>query len=75
MQSRRESIVEITLNIGSGFIIAWILTMLILPWFGFKAVTVKDGFWITMIFTVVSIVRSYIWRRLFNRRTLKRYLK
>ncbi len=68
MQSKVESAVEISFNIGSGFVIAWILTMFVLPYFGFVEVTVTDGFWITVIFTTVSLLRSYIWRRYFNKR-------
>lgn len=70
MQTKTESAIEVTLNIGTGFIISWILTLLVLPYFGFKQVTTSDGFWITLIFTVVSVCRSYIWRRLFNKRSV-----
>ena len=66
MQTRKGSLLEATLNIGSGFIVAMLVWQLIAaPLFGYE-VTLYDNFWLTMIFTVVSVVRSYFWRRLFN---------
>ena len=66
MQSRKHSIIETILNTLSGFIISWVMTLFVLPWFGFN-VTAGQGFIITVIYTVVSVTRSYFWCRLFNR--------
>ena len=66
MQSRKHSIIETILNTLSGFIISWVMTLMVLPWFGFN-ITAGQGFTITVIYTVVSVIRSYFWRRLFNR--------
>jgi hypothetical protein len=66
MQSRKHSIWETTLNTASGFIVSWALTLIVLPWFG-APVSASSGFGITTIFTVVSVIRSYFWRRLFNK--------
>ena len=72
MQTRKGSLLEATLNIGSGFIVAMLVWQLIAaPLFGYK-VTLYDNFWLTMIFTVVSMVRSYFWRRLFNHYIVKK---
>ena len=66
MQTRKGSALEVTLNIGSGFIVAMVVwQLLVAPLFGYE-VTLTDNFWLTLIFTVVSIIRSYIWRRIFN---------
>ena len=66
MQTRKGSVLEVFLNIGSGFIVAMITWQLIAaPLFGYT-VTLYDNFWLTSIFTVVSVIRSYIWRRVFN---------
>ncbi len=66
MQTKKGSILEATLNIGSGFFVAMLVWQFIAaPLFGYE-VTLIDNFWLTMIFTVVSVVRSYIWRRIFN---------
>lgn len=43
-----------------------IANLIVLPWFGFK-VSVSQAFNIGVIFTFISIARSYILRRLFNR--------
>jgi hypothetical protein len=40
--------------------------VLILPLFGYN-VTIGDSFAIGLAFTVVSLVRSYVLRRIFNR--------
>ena len=65
MQTKTQSAVEATLNIGSGFILA------IIVWQGLAALydipmPLSRNLQITSIFTVVSITRSYIWRRVFT---------
>jgi hypothetical protein len=64
-QLRRHSLLESTLSISLGFIIALITQHLVFPLFGIK-VTFSDQLGIAAIFTVVSILRSYAIRRLFN---------
>jgi len=67
-QSKKSSMLEIGLNTGSGFIVSLIITTLLLPY-----METVGAFGITCIFTVVSLLRSYAWRRFFNNRiTLKR---
>lgn len=65
MQTKKGSLLEVALNILSGYLIAWIIGIWIYPLFGF-AVTNKQNTILTLIFTLVSIIRSYFWRRLFN---------
>lgn len=74
MQSRISSLIEVILNTISGFIVAYLSAMLVYPMFGFN-VTAEQNFYITLIFTFVSIVRGYIWRRIFNAYTLHQYRK
>ncbi len=64
-QSRKMSLVESLANTASGFVISWMIGLLVYPWFGF-AVTSAQGFLLTCIFTVVSVARSYVWRRAFE---------
>lgn len=71
MQSQWESMIETFLNTASGFAISWLLTTWVLPLYGF-AVTAGQGFQITCIFTVISVLRSYLWRRTFNLIVIKR---
>ena len=70
-QSKKTSILEVICNTGSGFIIAWILTMYMLPLFDIKNINMSGGFTITTIYTVVSLIRSYLWRRYFNKLFIK----
>jgi hypothetical protein len=65
-QSRKESLLEATLNTLSGFILSYLVWMLVAaPLFNIP-VNHTETFWITCLFTVVSVARSYVWRRLFN---------
>jgi uncharacterized membrane protein len=65
-QTRTASFTEVCLNTASGFIVAYLLWMVVGPLMGY-AVSHRDNFIITSIFTVASIARSYVWRRMFNR--------
>ena len=74
MQSQWESVMETVLNTASGFAISWLLTTWVLPLYGF-AVSASQGFQITCIFTVISVLRSYLWRRTFNLIALKSVIR
>jgi hypothetical protein len=69
-QSKIESLLESTANIGSGFIISYIVWMVVVgPLVDsglFHPRNPHDAFLITCIFTVTSFIRSYVWRRFFN---------
>lgn len=65
-QSAWVSFVEAVLNILIGCSIALATQIIIFPWFGIH-ISFSDDLWITAIFTVVSLVRSYFLRRLFNK--------
>lgn len=65
-QSRKESLLEAFLNTASGFALSYLTWVLIAaPLFNIP-VSHTETFGITCVFTVVSILRSYVWRRLFN---------
>lgn len=65
MQSRRLSAAESVVNVAVGYMISLLLTFTVLPLFGY-AVTAAHSAGISAIFTVASLVRSYLLRRLFN---------
>ena len=65
MQTRLGSFIESWANIVVGFSINWCANMLILPLFGFN-VTGSQAFGIGVLFTGISLVRSYTLRRWFN---------
>ena len=73
MQKRWHSLLEAGLGTAIGFGIAYVITLLVLPLFDLP-VTASSGFWITAIFTVISVIRSYWIRRLFNHLHIKRIL-
>jgi len=66
MQTKTLSILEVVTNYVIGFAIAWFIQAYFLRWMGFS-VSNKSVTGVTLIFTVVSILRSYIVRRVFNR--------
>lgn len=74
-QSRQHSALESAANVLIGYLIAIMAQMVILPIFGMYAST-SEHFMIAGLFTVVSLVRSYCLRRLFNKLTTgKTYTK
>jgi len=70
MQTRIGSLTETVTNILIGFIISMSINAWILPLMGFN-VTLTQNFIITVTFTVFSIIRSYLLRRMFNSISLK----
>ena len=65
--TRKNSLIEATANTTSGFIVALLLqTYVINPLFGLS-LSGSENILITVIYTVVSIARSYVWRRVFNK--------
>jgi hypothetical protein len=61
-----RNLVEASIDIGSGFIIALLIQFYIFPLFGLYP-TVSVGIKLALIFTIVSILRSWFWRTLFKR--------
>ena len=64
-QTKKGSFVEAALNTAIGWTINYVANLIILPMFGFN-VTMVQAFWIGVIFTGISLVRSYVLRRFFN---------
>lgn len=64
-QTRLGSFVEAWANIAVGFGINYVANVTVLPWFGYH-VTFGDAFWIGVVFTFISLARSYVLRRWFN---------
>lgn len=65
-QSRRGSLIEAVANVVIGYLVAIGSQIIIFPWFNIH-VSTGDHLAISLAFTVVSLVRSYLLRRLFNR--------
>ena len=66
MQSKKRSFIEAVTNVLVGYLVAVISNLIVLPLFGYE-VSLFDGFAIGVVFTVISLIRSYVIRRLFNR--------
>ena len=60
------SLIESIIDVGSGFILAIFIQIYIFPFFGLHP-TIMDSIGIALIFTVVSITRSWLWRLAFKR--------
>ena len=65
MQSKKQSLIETLTSVFVGWLIGVILNLTILPLFDYN-ITVIDSLWVSLIFTVVSIIRGYVIRRFFN---------
>jgi hypothetical protein len=67
-QTKTKSLLETVLNTATGFGVSYILWKWILvPMIDAGYLAHDQSFIITMIFTIASLTRSYIWRRLGNR--------
>jgi hypothetical protein len=69
-QSRLASILEALANIVVGVGVAFIANLMILPAFGLP-VSLGQAAGISAAFTAVSLVRSYVLRRIFNGITVR----
>lgn len=70
-QSRKHSAIEAVVNVLIGYWVSFLTQLAIFPIFGIK-ISLVQNLWIGVIFTVVSLVRSYALRRLFNYWSLTR---
>jgi len=64
-QTRLGSFIEAWINVAIGYGINFTANMLIFPHFGFH-ITVKENLILGLLYTVISVARSYIIRRWFN---------
>ena len=65
MQSKKESFIETLTSVFIGWLIGVILNILVLPLFDYN-ITVIDSLWVSLIFTIVSVIRGYVIRGWFN---------
>ncbi len=68
MQSKLDSLSEAIFNTFIGFVIAFISQLVFFPIVGIE-VTLAQNFILTVLFTLVSIIRGYIIRRYFNKKS------
>ena len=66
MQSRRQSLIEAITNVVVGYALAVLTQIVVFPGFGLQ-VSLGDNLAIGAMFVIVSLLRSYALRRLFER--------
>jgi hypothetical protein len=66
-QTRMGSLIEACMNVLIGFTINFFANILILPLIGFH-ITPGQNLFIGVLYTIVSVARSYVIRRWFNAR-------
>ena len=65
-QTRLVSFIETSANVASGFITAFLVwRFFVVPYLDIP-VSYRVNLVVTTVFTVVSIIRGYLWRRFFN---------
>jgi predicted DNA-binding transcriptional regulator AlpA len=70
-QSKKGSMAEAWMNIAIGFTINYIANLCIFPLFGFH-ISLEANFLMGVIYTGISLARSYVLRRWFNKLTLRK---
>jgi hypothetical protein len=79
MQSQKRSMVEAICNTGSGMIISYFVWLFIIkPWIALLNLDLDGlgllGIWaVNSVFTTVSVVRGWMWRRAFNKADWRNY--
>jgi len=68
MQSRWHSVVESLTNVAIGYGVALASQLLIFPFYDID-ISLQDNIAIGVWFTLISLVRSYVIRRYFTKRT------
>jgi hypothetical protein len=66
-QSRLGSLIEAWINVAIGFGINFLANLLIFPLFGFH-ITLSENLVMGLLYTGISVARSYCIRRWFNAR-------
>lgn len=64
-QTRLMSLIEAITNVVVGFGVAFLTQLTVFPWFGLPA-RVSDAVGIGAIFTIVSVARGFLLRRVFE---------
>ena len=65
-QTRTGSFAESLANTAIGWAVNFSANLIVLPYFGFTSITPAKAFGIGVVFTVISLVRSFLLRRAFN---------
>lgn len=66
-QTIKGSLIEAWTNIAVGFTVNFIANAAIFPLFGFTSFTAGKNLEMGVIYTAISLVRSFVLRRVFNK--------
>ncbi len=66
-QTKRQALIETAVNMVTGAILSLVVTDLLAEPLGIQ-ISHGANVYLTLILTVVSFTRSYLWRRYFSRR-------
>lgn len=64
-QTRAQSFIEAIANIVVGCVVNFIATIYLFPAFGWE-ISVAQNVQLTICFTIISLIRSYLLRRFYN---------
>lgn len=67
MQSRLASLIESLTNVAIGMVVSFFGQIVVSHWYNLP-LNVTQNMQIVLFFTVLSVARSYVLRRVFNRR-------
>ena len=67
MQTKTQSLIESCINILIGYFVSLLSQIAIFPLFDIY-VTLQDNLLIGLYFTIISLARSYLLRRYFNKK-------
>jgi len=68
MQTKQKSLIESVTNTVAGFLVSLCIQLIIYPLMGIP-VSFDQNLLITSVFTIASIGRGYVIRRVFNRKS------
>jgi len=70
MQSKKQSFNESVVNVAVGYAVALVSQLIVFPLVGVQS-TFNQNLKISLYFTIISLFRSYIIRRVFNKKGCK----
>jgi len=65
--NHKRNLFETCIDVGSGLVLSTLIQLYIFPFFDLYP-TILESFHIAVIFTIISICRSWFWRTLFNKK-------
>ena len=74
-QSRADSFMEAMTNIAVGLAVSQAANLIVLPVVLGVEVSQGEALWLGVIYTAISLVRSYVLRRAFNGRSVWQAIK